>query len=181
MPAREVLGHAVGIVGLVEVLEVRLVEHRQDVRRNVLEVRVELRARVRRAGRVVRRGDEDELRPRRDRREHRLEVDPLVDERDANRDGAELQRIDDVARERRPARDGFVARVERRQADVAHDRVRAGADGHLVEADPVPLGELAPKPPRPAVGVAVELERRAGDRLLGGRERPVRALRSTRA
>ena len=97
-------------------------------------------------------------------------------ERHAHGDAAELQRVEDVARERRPAGDDLVARVERRQADVADDRVRAGADGHLLEADAVPLGERAPEAPRAAVRVAVELERRALDRLLRGRERPVRPL-----
>ena len=61
-------------------------------------------------------------------------------------------------------------------ADVADDRVGARADGHLLEADAVLLGEGAPEAPGAAVRVAVELERRARDRLLRLREGTVRPL-----
>ena len=44
--------------------------------------------------------------------------------RDAHGDAAELQRVEHVARERRPAGDDLVARVERRQADVTRRRHR---------------------------------------------------------
>ncbi len=112
----------------------------------------------------------------RDRGEHRVEVDALVLERDADGNAAELQRVDDVARERRPAGHDLVPRVERGQADVADDRVGTGADRHLLEAHAVLLGEDAPKAPRAAVRVAIQLERRPRDRFLRGRERPVRPL-----
>ena len=97
-------------------------------------------------------------------------------ERDADGNAAELQRVEHVARERRPAGDDLVARIERRQADVADDRVRAGADRDLLEADAVPLGERAAEALRAAVRIAVQLERRARDRLVRRRERPVRPL-----
>ena len=139
------------------------------------EVRVQLAAKVRGARRVVGRGDEDELRPRRDRGEDRVEVDPLVDQRHADGNGAELQRVEHVARERRPARDDLVAGVERRLADVADDRVGAGADGHLLEATSWRSASAA-EPPRAAVGVAVELERSRGRSPPARRERAVRPL-----
>ncbi len=59
----EVLRDSLRIVGIVDVLEVRLVEDGQDVPRNAREVRVELGPAVRRSRRVVGRSDEDELRP----------------------------------------------------------------------------------------------------------------------
>ena len=63
--ALEVLLDTVRVVRVVDVLEVGLVEHGQDVLRHALEVGVELGARVRRAGRVVRQADVDDLRARR--------------------------------------------------------------------------------------------------------------------
>ena len=80
------------------------------------EVRVELGPAVRRACRIVRRRDEDELRPRRDRSEERIEVDSLVAQGHAHRDRAELERVEHVARERGPARDDLVPGIERRLA-----------------------------------------------------------------
>ena len=60
---------------------------------------VELRAIVRRPGRVVRRGDEHQLGASRDRGEQSLEIDALVGERGANGNAAELEGIEHVARE----------------------------------------------------------------------------------
>ena len=80
-PGLQVLLDAVRVVGVVDVLEVRLVEHGQHVLGHPLEPRVELRARVRRAGRVVRVAEVRELRARADRGEHRLQVVALVAER----------------------------------------------------------------------------------------------------
>ena len=138
--------------------------------------RVELRAIVGRPGRVVRRGDEDELRARRDRGEQSLEVDALVGERDANGNAAELQRVEHVARERGPGRDHLVARVDDGLAEVPDHRVGAGTDRHLLDAHAVALCESVAEAPGAAVRVAVELERGARDRLQRIRERPIRAL-----
>ncbi len=146
------------------------------MRGDALEVRVELRAIVRRPGRVVRRRDEDELRARRDRGEQSVEVDPLVGERDANGNAAELQWVEHVARERRPGCDHLVARVDEGLADVPDDRVGAGADRHLLEAHAVALCEGVPEAPGAAVRIAIELERRPRDRFLRIRKRPVRPL-----
>ena len=96
-----------------------------------VEVRVELVGGVHRPGRVVRVADVDELRARRDGVEQRVEVVAVVDERHELRVGALLARVDDVARERRPAADDLVARVEDRLADHVDAAVRAGADADL--------------------------------------------------
>ena len=165
-----ILGDPVRVVGVVDVLEVRLIEDGQDVRRNSREVRVELGARVRRARRVVGRRDEDELGPRRDGCEDRLEVEPSALKRHPNRRPADLERIEDVARERGPARDGLVTGPECREREVADDRVGTGAHCDLLETDPVPLRECLPEPIGAAVRVAVELERRPLDRLQRRRE-----------
>ena len=81
----------------------------------------------------------------------------MVAQRHADGHRAELERIEDVARERRPAGDDLVARVERRLADVADHRVGAGADGDLLEADVVPLGERGPEAVAATVRVPIEL------------------------
>ena len=49
-------------------------------------------------------------------------------------DGAELRRVEHVARERRPAADDLVARVERRLREQVDHAVGAGADDDLLEA-----------------------------------------------
>jgi hypothetical protein len=77
-PILQVLRDPVGVVRLLDVLEVRLVEDGEDVVGNAVEVGIELRAGVHRPGWVVRVADVDELRPGGDRAEHRLEVVALV-------------------------------------------------------------------------------------------------------
>ena len=62
-----------------------------------------------RPGRVVDRRQERELRPRGHGGEQRVDVDAAVDERRPHRDGRELQRIEHIARERRPRGDDLVA------------------------------------------------------------------------
>ena len=93
-----------------------------------------------------------------------------------HRHRADLERVEHVARERRPAGHDLVARVERREHREADDRVRAGADRDLLEADAVAPRERLTEPVRAAVRVAVQLERGTRDRLLRARERAVRAL-----
>src|SRR5207237_3851880 len=166
----------VDVVGIVDVLEVRLVENAEDVSRQPVEEGEQVLASVRRSGRVVRIADVDELRPRPDRGEEAVEVIGVVAERNASRLGAELRGSENVAREGRPAADDLVARVERRLREQVDDPVGASADHELLEGDPVSLGELRPERPDAAVRVAVELERRTRHRLERPRERRVRAL-----
>ena len=157
MPLLEVLLDAVGVVGVVDVLEVGLVEHRHDVLGDMVEVGVELGARVRRPGRVVRQADVDDLGQRGNRRQHRLEVVTPVAQRNHHRHGAELARVDHVARERRPAADHLVARLERRLAETVDEAVGAGPGNDLLETQAEPLGQRGPQPKCAAVRVAVQL------------------------
>src|SRR4051795_4478137 len=116
----------------------------------------------------------DELRARRDRLEERVEVIPVVAKGNANRARADLDRVEDVARERRPATDDLVAVVEGRLAQAVDDAVGPRADRDLLEADAVVCGERGAQLPRAAVGIAVQLTRAAlegFDRCREGRER----------
>ena len=141
-----------------------------------LEVGIELGARVGRPGRVVRQADVDDLRPRADGLEHRLEVVAAVPQLDRARDGAELARVDRVARERGPATDDLVAGLEHRLAEAVHEPVGACTGSNLLEAQVEPLGERRPKPVGATVRVAVQLGRAPLDRLARLREGAVRAL-----
>ena len=100
----------------------------------------------------------------------------MVAERNLPRDGADLERVDHVAREGRPAAHDLVARVERELREVVDDPVGAGSVRDLLEADVVQLGEGRAEPPRAAVRIAVQVARLALDRLERGRERPERPL-----
>ena len=143
---------------------------------DALEVGVDLGARVRRAGRVVRDADVDELRPGADRTQERVEVVAPVPERHGPGDRAELPGVDRVARERGPAADDLVARLEHRLAEAVDDPVRSGSGRDLLEAQVEPLRERGAEPVRAAVGVAVELSGAALDRLARLRERAERPL-----
>jgi hypothetical protein len=114
---------AVGVVGVVDVLGVGLVENGDDVPGHALEPGVELGPRVRRAGRVVREADVGDLRERPDRLQHGLEVVAAAPQGNRARDGAELARGDHIARERRPAADDLVARLERCLAQAVDEPV----------------------------------------------------------
>ena len=141
---------------------------------NALEVGVELRARVGRPRRVVRQADVDDLRPRADGVEHGVEVVAAVPQLDRARDGAELARVDRVARERRPAADDLIAGVEYRLAEAVDEPVRTGTDGDLLEAQVEPFRERRAQAIGAAVGVAVQLVGATLDRLARPRERPER-------
>ena len=149
--------------------------------RDLVQERVQFGPRAHRPGRVVRVADVDELRPRPDRLEHRVEVVAVVAERNPPRDGADLERVDHVAREGRPAAHDLVARVERELREVVDDPVGAGSGRDLLEADVVQLGEGRAEPPRAAVRIAVQV---AAPRARSPRSRPGKARtapRSTRA
>src|SRR5581483_3501712 len=166
----------VRVVGIGDVLEVRLIDHDERLRRDALDERAQLRAAVRCSGRVVRMADVDELRPRADRVEERVEVVRMVAQRHPLRRCAELDRVEHVARERRPAADDLVAGLERRLREQVDDAVRARADDDLSHVDAVALGERRPERVGASVGIAVQLEREALHRLERRRERRERPL-----
>ena len=80
-PLQHVLVDRVVVVRMGDVLEVGLVDDCRDVIRDALEPVLDLGAGVHRAGGVVRQADVRELRARRDRRQHRVEVVAMVVER----------------------------------------------------------------------------------------------------
>ena len=166
----------VGVVGPVDVLEVGLVDDDEHAGRHALEERVELVARVHRPGRVVGVADVDDLRARRDRGEQRVEVVAVVAQRHEHRARALLAGVDDVARERRPAGDDLVARVEQRLAQRVEAAVRARSDADLLDRDAVPRRERLVQPVGAAVRVAVQARRGLLHRGERGRERRERAL-----
>ena len=172
----EQLLDAVGVVGIVDVLEVGLVEHDEHVLGQRVEEGDELTAAVARAGGVVRVADVDELRARADRGRQRGEVVPQVAQRHLLRHGAELHGVEHVARERRPAADDLVARLERRLREQVDHPVRTGTDDDLLEPDPVTLGERSPQLVDAAVGVTVQAACSAFDRLDRSRERRIGAF-----
>src|SRR5439155_11815577 len=90
--------------------------------------------------------------------------------------GAELQRVDHVARKRGPAANDLVAGIERELRQVIDDPVRARAGRDLLETDVMSLGERRSQAVGAAVGVAVQLLGAPRERLERGRERPERAL-----
>ena len=169
----EQLRDAVGVVGIVHVLEVRLVEHDEHVLGHAVEEGEQLGTPVRRAGRVVRMTDVDELRARPDRGEQAVEVVRVVAQRHPPRHRAKFDRVEDITRERRPAADDLVVRLERCLGD---HRVGPRGHDHLLEGDAVQLGQGGPQRVRRPVRVAVQLPREPLDRLDGGRERRERAF-----
>ena len=142
----------VEVVGVVDVLEVGLVEDAEHVRGQPVEEREQLVAAVRGAGRVVRMADVDELRALPDRVEQRVEVVGVVAQRHRPRHAAELRGEEDVAREGGPAADDLVAGVESRLREQVDDPVCAGADDDLLERDAVPLGQRGAQREDAAVG-----------------------------
>ncbi len=100
----------------------------------------------------------------------------MVAKRHLAGNGAELQRVDDVARERRPAAHDLVAGVERELREVVDDAVRARARRDLLEPHVVPLGESSAQSVRASVRVPVELGREPRQGLESLRKRAVGAL-----
>ena len=111
-----------------------------------------------------------------DRGQDRVDVVAVVDERNCFRHGPELQRVDHVARERRPAADHLVAGIERRLRDAVDQPVRARSDRNLLEADAVAVGKGGAQQVGAPVRVAVRLTGGALDGLERGRKRRERAL-----
>ena len=161
---------------MIDVLGIGLVEHRQHVVGDTVEVVVELGPRVHRPGRVVRVTDVDELRPRPDCLEHRAQVVAVLAKRHPAGDGTELQCVDGVARERRPAAHDLVARIERELREIVDDAVRARTRRDLLEAHVVPLSESSAQSVRASVRVPVELGREPRQGVESLRKRAVWAL-----
>src|SRR5205085_12430955 len=120
--------------------------------------------------------DVDELRARRDGVRERVEVVAMVAQRHGDCRRSLLARVDHIAREGGPAADDLVAGVERRLAEHVDAAVGAGADGDLLERDPVTRGERFVEAIDAAVRVAVELAGGPLHRLEGGRKGRERAL-----
>ena len=166
----------VGEIRVLDVLEVRLVDDGKHVVGDGLEEAEHVVALRHRPRRVVDRRQERELRPLRHGGQHRVGVHAPVMERDPHGHGAELQRIEDVARERGPRRDDLVADVERRLAREPDHGVRARRDDDLLERDTVTPRERVAQAVAPAVRVPVRLGQDPRDRVERLREGAERAL-----
>jgi hypothetical protein len=166
----------VRVVRIVDVFEVRLVQHGQDVPGHGLEVRVELGPTDHRARGIVRVAEVDELRALGHCAEQRLRVVPMLPQRHLPDNGAELQRVEHVARKRRPAADDLVAGIEAREREVHHDSVRAGGRGDVPRVDSVTFGQGLAQAVEAPVRVAIQVADAARQSVGRGRERPVRPL-----
>ena len=166
----------VGERRIVDVLEVGLVDDREDVVGDRVEEPLDVGARGHRPGGVVHGRQEGQLRLLGHSGEQSVHVDPTLLERDADRRGGGLQRVEHVARKRRPRRDDLVAGIERRLADEADHGVGACGDDDLLEGDTVTRRKRLTKPVAPSVRVPVRLGQRASDRLERLRKRPERPL-----
>src|SRR5918994_50401 len=176
VPAEQELRDALRVVGPLDVLEVRLVEHGEHVPGDTCEVRVQLLTRRHRPRRVVRRRDVDELRLPPDRIEQRVEIVVVVDERHLARYGAQLHRVEHVADEGGPGGDDLVAGIERGDGEMADDRIGTCSRDDVCGLDPVACGERVAEVEGAAVGVAVEGTGAPLERLDRGRQRSPRPL-----
>ncbi len=149
--------------------------------RHSLEVGLDLAPADHRAGRVVRVAEVDDLRAWADLAEDRVDVIAVVRERDPFRARAELEGVEDVAREGGPATDDLVAWVEHGDREVHDHGVGARRDRHVLQVDSVALGERGAEKVGASVRVAVQPRRTPLDRLERFRERAVLALRWRRA
>ena len=95
----------------------------------------------------------------------------MVAERHQLRGRTLLARVDHVARERGPAADDLVARIEDRLAQHVDAPVRPGTDADLLERNAVPRRERRMQRVRAAVGVAVQIPDAALHRLERGGKR----------
>ena len=153
-----------------EVVEVGLVDHREDVLRETPDEGDQGVAGDRTPGGVVRGGDEEQPGARCDRRLEGSEIDMAVLERDEDRDRIALLGIADEARERRPGHDDLVSGLQDGLADVPDQGVRARGHGHLRGRHPVPRGESRRELVRAAPRIAVQPRHGCLDRLAAPRE-----------
>ena len=170
------IGDRVEPAGRLEIVEVRLVEHRQYVLWKLADEGEQIVACRHPPRRVVRRCDEEQPRPWRDRLSHRLEVDPTVEQRHGDDDGVALLWVANEARERRPRHDDLVARIEHGLADVADHGVGPCCHDDLRRRHAVPFGERNDQIVRATARIAVQLGQRPLDGLERRRERPAEAL-----
>ena len=108
---------------------------------HTLEVRLDLAPADHRAGRVVGVAEVDDLRARPDLAEDRVDVVAVFGQGNPLGDRAELERVEHVARKRRPAADDLVPRIEYREREVHDHGVGPRGDRDVLEGDGVPLGE----------------------------------------
>ena len=101
--------------GLIDVLEIGLVESDHDMLRQRATKRSISSCVSKRPGRVVWIGDEDQARPRRDRGEHCIEVMPKIRARDFDRVRTEDRRDQFVGDESMLGRDDFIVAIAERR------------------------------------------------------------------
>ena len=174
--ALQVLLDPVRIPGLLDVLEVSLVENGQEVARYTLEVRVDRLSFDHRPGRVVGVTEVDDLGSRRHLGEQSLRVVAVLDKRHSLHLGSHLDRVEDVARERRPPANDLISGIEGCEREVADDAVGAGCKGDLGGFDPVARCQGFPQPEGAAVRVAVQVSGPTSEGLERAREGPELAL-----
>src|SRR6187200_2738157 len=121
-----------------------------------LEVGLDLAPTDHRAGRVVRVAEVDDLRAWADLAEDRVDVVALVRERDPFCARAELEGVEDIAREGGPAADDLVAWVEYGDREVHDYRVGARRNRHVLQVDFVALGERGSEKVGAPIRVAVQ-------------------------
>ncbi len=95
----------------------------------------------------------------------RFEVVAVVAQRHEVRVRSLLARVDDVAREGRPAADDLVAWIEDRLAEVVDAAVCTRAGAHVLDRDAVPLRQRVMQCVGAAVRIPVQIGRRVGHRV----------------
>ena len=150
-----------------EELVIRLIEDHDDVLGHFVHETVDLRLREQRAGGVVRIGDENLARARRDRGGHGVEVVGEtgighLDGGRAEKRGHELVNDEGVARA-----DDLVAGVEKGFTDELDDFVRATAEDHVFPFQPELRGDALAQIVAAAVGVKVGALKHRAHRVEG--------------
>ena len=169
------LGDRIGDGSRIAELDVRLVDDDQYPLVDRVQEPVELLGADRAAGRVVRRADPHQARPRADRGGHRLEVHRAVAQRYPDDRRLLLGRVGQVGRKRRPAGHHLVTRTQVRLRQVADDRVAAVAERDHLRLEPVQRRQALDQR-AVELGIAARELRVLGDRRDRGRKRPERRL-----
>ena len=142
------------------------------MRRHAAEERLELARREKRAGRVVRIGDEHDARLPIDRLQHRREIVGVVAGRHDDAPRAACLRRERIHRERMLRIDGGASRSEERDRDHLEDVVRAVAEHDAFMRHAIARRERGFQLEAVAVGIAAELRQRGGDRARARGEIP---------
>ncbi len=157
------------------VLAIRLIDEQHNVARQRAREAVERVALHPRRRRVVRIDNHRDLRPRRHRGEHRVEVVNAVAQRHPDRGRAEQHRVLGKQRERRVGHHDLVAARDERAEQRAHDVVRTVSHQNVLDAETVRLGKPAPQFGVIVVHIHLEIAHRR-ERRRRFRRRPQRVL-----